>query len=158
MTRKLRSILPVELKPNSWADECRQREKQKEYYDRNTKPLPPLSVGDSIRYQEGKTWKQGIVTKEEGDRSYTVDNTEGAVYRRKRRHLMQTNENLEPDIPDVNIACPPNRPVAPPMLANSSQSSLSIPETQFETKQVDAGLPLHYSFWQNSETQVIVSM
>ena len=70
---------------------------------------------------------------------------------------MQTNENLEPDIPDVNIACPPNRPVAPPMLANSSQSSLSIPETQFETKQVDAA-PYTTRFGRTVKPKVIVSM
>ena len=67
MTRKLRSILPVvsdELKPNvptkvrELMKAEREREKQKEYYDRHTKPLPPLSVGDSIRYQEGKNFYQ----------------------------------------------------------------------------------------------------
>ena len=79
-------------------------EKQKEYYDRSVKPLQPLLVGDDIRYQEGKTWKQGIVTKVDGNGSYTAKNTEGAVYRRNRRHLLQTNEKSEPDIQDVNIA------------------------------------------------------
>ena len=79
-------------------------ETQKEYYDRSAKPLQPLLVGDDIRYQEGKTWKQGIVTKGDGNGSYTAKNTEGAVYRRNRRHLLQTNEKFEPDIQDVNIA------------------------------------------------------
>jgi hypothetical protein len=79
------------------------KEKQKEYYNCSAKPLPPLAVGDSIRYQDGKTWKQGIVTKEKGDRLYTVRSTEGAVYRRNRRHLIQSGEAFEPDASDANI-------------------------------------------------------
>jgi hypothetical protein len=61
MSRKLRSILPVvpdELRPKV---PVRVREmmaaekgKQKEYYDHSAKPLPPLAVGDSIRYQDKK--------------------------------------------------------------------------------------------------------
>ncbi|XP_062576025.1 uncharacterized protein K02A2.6-like [Saccostrea cucullata] len=110
MSRKLRSILPVvpdELKPKVPVRVkelmVAEREKQKGYYDRSAKPLPPLSVGDSIRYQEGKLWKQGIVTKEEGDRSYTVKSTEGAVYRRNRRHLIKSKEKFKPDVSDSNI-------------------------------------------------------
>ena len=136
-------------------------EKQKEYYDRSVKPLQPLLVGDDIRYQEGKTWKQGIVTKEEGDRSYTVKNTDGAVYRRNRRHLMQTNEKFEPDIPDVNIVSPSNHPVAPPILASPSQSSLPIPESQLETKQVNSApnfAPYTTRSGRTVKPKVIVSM
>ena len=168
MSRKLRSILPVvsdELKPKvpTRVRELMkaEREKQKEYYNRSAKPLPPLSVGDSIRYQEGKTWKQGIVTKEEGDRSYTVKNTDGAVYRRNRRHLMQTNEKFEPDIPDVNIVSPSNHPVAPPILASPSQSSLPIPESQLETKQVNSApnfAPYTTRSGRTVKPKVIVSM
>lgn len=69
MTRKIRFILPVipgELKPKVPARVRElmdaEKEKQKEYYDRRVKPLPPISVRDNIHYQEGKTWKQEIFT------------------------------------------------------------------------------------------------
>lgn len=78
-----------------------EKQKQREYYDRSAKPLLPLSVGDSIQYQEGKTLKQGIVTKEEGDRSYTVKSTDRAVYRRNRRHLIQSGEKFDTDLDHI---------------------------------------------------------
>lgn len=70
------------------------KEKQKEYYDRSAKPFPPFSVRDNIHYQEEKTWIKGIVTEEEGYRSYTMKSTDEAVYRRNRRHLIQSGEKL----------------------------------------------------------------
>ena len=83
------------------------------------------------------------------------------MYRRNRQHLMQTNEKFEPDIPDVNIVSPSNHPVAPPILASPSQSSLPIQETQFETKQVHStpnSAPYTTRFGRTVKPKVIVSM
>ena len=86
---KLRSILPVvpgDLKPKVLArvrDLMKAEREKKIHYDSSAKPLLPFPVGDSRRYQEGKKkWKQGIVTKDEGNRSYTVKKSEGAMYQR----------------------------------------------------------------------------
>ncbi|XP_062573713.1 uncharacterized protein K02A2.6-like [Saccostrea cucullata] len=141
MSRKLRSILPVvpdDLKPKVPVRVKElmeaEREKQKGYYDRSAKPFPLLSVGDSIRYQEGKLWKQGIVTKEEGDRSYTVKSTEGAVYRRNRRHLIKSKEKFEPDVSDSNIVNFREPSTSPPIRTSPSNPVEPISETATEAK------------------------
>ena len=74
---------------------------------------------------------------------------------------MQTNEIFQPDIPDVSIASPSYHPVAPPIRASPSQFSSSIPETQFETKQVDSApksVPYTTRFGGTVTPKVIVSM
>ena len=77
---------------------------------------------------------------------------------------MQTNEKFEPDIPDVNIISPSNHPVAPvapPILASPSQSSLPIPESQVETKQVNSApnfAPYTTRSGRTVKPKVIVSM
>ncbi|XP_061167817.1 uncharacterized protein LOC133176762 [Saccostrea echinata] len=140
MCRKLRSILPVvsdELKPKvpvrvrelMEAERERETDRQNEYFDRSAKPLPSLSVGDSIRYQEGKLLKRR--TKEEGDRSYTVKSTEGALYRRNRRHLIHSKENFEPDTSDSNIVSFTEPSTSPPSSASPhSVQPISEPATE----------------------------
>ena len=74
---------------------------------------------------------------------------------------MQTNEKFEPDIPEVNIVSPSNYPVAHPILASTSQSSLSITETQSETKQVNSApnsAPYITRFGRTVNPKVIVSI
>lgn len=147
MSRKLRSILPVipdELKtkvPVRVKELIKtEKEKQKEYYNRCAKPLTPLSVGDKMRYQEGKTWKQRIVTKEEGDRSYTVKNTDEAVYGRKKRHLFQSGEKFEP-YPDSNIVCLSVHTYSSPYSPSPVLSTQTHPELQPEIKHIIRSAP-----------------
>ncbi|CAB4022373.1 sec1 family domain-containing 2 [Paramuricea clavata] len=64
------------------------RQKQKFYYDRQSKSLTKLHEGDRIR-------KPGVVTREEETpRSYRVQTDDGGEYRRNRRMLMKS---VEPD-------------------------------------------------------------
>lgn len=111
MGRQLRSILPTSkeiLMPHTIAPEIvrsklqANRKKEKAYYDRNAKPLPPIEIGGSARIQQGKTWKQAVVTDKYNDRSYNVRTADGATYRRNRRHLIKTKECMQ-ETPDVEI-------------------------------------------------------
>jgi len=78
--------------------------KQKQHYDRSAKELKPLNVNDSARVQFGKIWKPAKILDRLGDRSYTVQTRDGGIYRRNRRHLIQTRENLSDIFPlDINI-------------------------------------------------------
>ena len=71
----------------------RLKEKQRFYYNRHVKPLPPLSPGETVRMQlpGEKTWSPGICVGQSGPRSYNVKVGE-QEYRRNRRQVMQTKE------------------------------------------------------------------
>ena len=83
----------------------RLKEKQKFYYNRHVKPLPPLSPGETVRMQlpGEKTWSPGICMGQSGPRSYNVKVGE-QEYRRNRRQVMQTKEpQALPDLsPETN--------------------------------------------------------
>ena len=120
MSRRLRSILPTtdkQLKPelaspNAIRDRrelCQKR--QKHYYDRSTRALPPLPASATVRFQKypGAEWKPATVIEPAGtQRSYNIQTDEGQTLRRNRRHLLQTDESdtvpedptgdLEPEI------------------------------------------------------------
>ncbi|KAJ8022697.1 hypothetical protein HOLleu_37667 [Holothuria leucospilota] len=71
------------------------KSRQKKYYDKSAKPLPPLQQGDTVRiappgYDKG--WKRGTIAMEAGVRSYIVDKDDGTQIRRNRKHLRKVNE------------------------------------------------------------------
>ena len=80
---------------------------EKSYFDKRTKPLEPLELGDSARVQnmQNKTWQPAVITDKHNDRSYSVRTQNGATYRRNRRHLIKTNECM-PVTPDVEMHIP----------------------------------------------------
>jgi len=63
---------------------------QKIYYDRHTRPLPELLVGESVLMQtkDGR-WKPAVVTSinQTAPRSYFIRTPEGNQYRRNRQQL-----------------------------------------------------------------------
>lgn len=110
--RQLRSILPTlneQLLPKVIDHEKvkvllhKNHENQKHNYDKQSKPLAPLEIGDSVRFQQGdKSWKPATVLSKVADRSYVVNAPNGGIYRRNRRHLMKTNEQtytFDPNLP-----------------------------------------------------------
>ena len=76
------------------------KDKQKFYYNRQVKPLPPLSAGETVRMQlpGEKTWTPGVCTGQSGPHSYKVK-VGNQEYRRNRRQLIQTNES--PPLPHI---------------------------------------------------------
>ena len=71
----------------------RHQQQQQRYYDRSARPLPPLIDGESVRIQAHGLWKPAVVIQPaDTERSYHDRTTEGAVYRRNRRHLLNTKE------------------------------------------------------------------
>ena len=69
------------------------RDKQKIYYDKSAKDLPPLKVGDLARLKTDQGWKPAIVTAVGPDpRSYKVVTNDNRIFRRNRKHLLKTGE------------------------------------------------------------------
>ena len=93
MSRRLRSNIPISqqrLKPetishNKFATQrTQQQQRQKQYFDRHTKTLPPLRVGDSVRFKKDpqSPWTRAKVTaKHQTPRSYNVETSSCNQYR-----------------------------------------------------------------------------
>ena len=63
---------------------------QKNYYDRSARTKKPLQIGDQVRVYRDKYWQKAIVIdRDEAQRSYHVETSDGSVYRRNRRHLIE---------------------------------------------------------------------
>jgi hypothetical protein len=117
MGRQLRSILPTtaeNLKPKTIPSQLvmesirQEKMKGKGYYDRQSKPLEPLQIGQSARIQQpDKTWQPAVVIDKHNERSYSVQTPNGVIYTRNRRDLLKTNESiqnnesLDPEIPSL---------------------------------------------------------
>ena len=95
MSRMLKSKLPtttallrpeVQEKVREKLEQC--AAKQKEYFDRNAKPLSPVKMHQSARIQRDKVWKLAVIR----PRSLMVTTPQSGVYRRNRRHLLPTSE------------------------------------------------------------------
>ena len=82
-------LIPKQIKPQAVKRKIQdQKNKQKFYYDRQTKELPPLKVGDKIRTQKKTHWEPAIVTGVSmKPRSYIITTPQGNVFRRNRKHL-----------------------------------------------------------------------
>ena len=76
------------------------QKRQAKYYNQNTKDLPPLETGDTVRMKPFRlgsdTWEKATVTERLDDRSYQVMTNDGAQYRRNHVHL---RKSLEPSGP-----------------------------------------------------------
>ncbi|KAK3741172.1 hypothetical protein QZH41_002992 [Actinostola sp. cb2023] len=108
MGRRTRTLLPTSgslLHPSSYnyrqvTQNLQERQvKQKEYYDRGSKPLNPLRPGDQIhlRDESQNIWIPGTVTaKTEQPRSYIVD-VNGSQYRRNRRDILDARDPTNTD-------------------------------------------------------------
>ena len=93
--RKVRGNLPVKIRPRRDQGDVLPRlvERQtiqKAYHDRHATELPTLSPGQPIRAQHPQSgrWETATVVDQRPEpRSYTIRASNGALYRRNRRHL-----------------------------------------------------------------------
>ena len=110
MSRNLRSIVPCTkelLAPKTInhkqfrQNRMKQQSRQSKYYDRQSKQLKPLQIGQPVQAQiHGKLWQAGIVKRADvNPRSYIVETNDGATYRRNRRHIKIVCQ--QPQSPDA---------------------------------------------------------
>lgn len=124
MGRRLRCKLPVHpdlLKPqpidsSEYHTMLRNQSKIKERYDKHTKNLPTLNVGDEVVCIEGKARTRAtVVGKAATPRSYVIQNKVGGKFRRNRRHL---------------IKCEP--PISAALAPSSSQEQSDMVSDEFK--------------------------
>ncbi|KAL7859480.1 hypothetical protein SRHO_G00146270 [Serrasalmus rhombeus] len=97
MNRKLRTTLScyTDIKHNTGIQTKLENMKQKQRYDKSTKPLSPLAKDHVVRIQDQDAWnRKATVLQEVGPRSYEVKTEEGHVLRRNRRSLLKTKETF----------------------------------------------------------------
>jgi hypothetical protein len=81
---------------------AQRKQQQKRYNDRSARPLPPLKDGESVKIQKPAV----VIQPPDTESSYHVRTTEEAVYRRNRRHLLNTKEQHTD-----KINCSPEREI-----------------------------------------------
>ena len=99
MKSKLRTTLPGCSKqkkhPKLEQKLKQQKVKQKTFYDRTAKQLPPLSRDDPVRIESPEGWMtKATVIQEVAPQSYTVRTKEGQIFRRNQRSLLKTPETV----------------------------------------------------------------
>ena len=79
------------------------KERQRIYYNRNAKPLPIITPGETIRMRlpGEKRWTKGMCAQELDNRSYQVK-VGSCKYRRSHRDLYNTGEKSLVDSPEVD--------------------------------------------------------
>ena len=116
--RRTRTLVPTStklLKPqtveNVVTNKEQTQQKQKRWYDRRTRNLPPLRKGDVARVKPNpnardKHWIKAEVLEQVDVRSYRVRTEYGQQYHRNRKHLRKTDEvfHRKADLfPDVHV-------------------------------------------------------
>ena len=145
MSRMLKSKLPTTtalLRPKvqeKVREKLEQRAaKQKEYFDRNAKPLSSVKMHQSGRIRRDKVWEPAVITGiHEAPRSLMVTTPQGGVYRRNRRHLLPTSEPppniLGPDYDEEIVLSEEPRPEnvvgqQPVPVRRTSNRTVRLPE------------------------------
>ena len=99
------------------------QDRQKRYYDRQAKPLPPLNVKDPVHLQRNGKWQPGtIVDVAATPRSYIVQTQDGGTYRRNRRFIRKDADN-------TTTVQAPEPTTAKPHQADATPSTPSQTET-----------------------------
>ena len=77
------------------------KKRQQHYYDKHSKPLPPISKGDTVRMKllGRNRWDAGICTGQVAPRSYEVGH---GIYRRNQRQLLVSTEEQNRDVQPEN--------------------------------------------------------
>lgn len=147
MGRRCKTLLPVAgslLQPNFPTEEDTRKligtkQRQQHYYNKQAKPLHPISVGETVRMKlpGEKTWSSGTCTATAGPRSYRVQVGQ-TVYRRNRRQLIDAGEPK--DVPELIIpdqsaeASPEPEATVPPGNCPPSEVHVGPRQSQREVK------------------------
>ena len=138
-SRKLRTRLPTSKSLLQPQPRCTsqirhnlltRQQRQKEFYDRGTRPLSNLHEGEPVRMKRGREWTPAVVVKQhQAPRSYIVAIPDGMQMRRNRFHLQPTKEEAS------SAPCPTWEAVAsddesnPRMLPNTD-AGIESPEVE----------------------------
>lgn len=107
------------------------------------KPLSPLEKGSVVRLRNATWSPKGTVVRTTSPRSYEVETEDGRVFRRNRRHLLQTREQCsEGASDDYDYGSPDRTSGDPSAPASSSAVGVTVPTpSQQHPSSVDGANP-----------------
>lgn len=150
MSRTTRSLIPTnekKLQPQVIDDVSEQlkmlRNKQKQYYDRNTKPAKELSVGEKVRLQQNAyQWTGATITEATNKpRSFIVETDDGRKYRRNTSHLHPTQANFK-RIPEVTT----NINASPEQFVEQHQQQHKPANPNIQLNEIDPPAPTSHQY------------
>ena len=138
------TLLEPRFSPLNDANKLRiQKERQRKYYNRGKRALPPIKQGETVRIRvPGSTmWKPAICIREVAPWSYDVRVGETA-FRRNRKDLWRTVEAppLDMYLAPLSSQSTPEEttppPVAPPTVSEHAETQPSLPPSSPEAQTV----------------------
>lgn len=125
---------------------------QKNYYDRRTKVLSKLLIGDKVMFKKtSMNWTYGEIVGLVNERSYNIKTCSGKIFRRNRRLIVKTNTctSIEDEIDYDFLDHMPNRrdnsiPTNIQVTQEAPQENnaqQSVPEIQIEHEQNNENQP-----------------
>lgn len=115
------------------------RDIQKQWYDKTSRPLPPLTKGQVVRLQTDKGHDHiGVISGTASEpRSFLVS-ADGGIYRRNRQHILPVNEPVPPPyypdrtsvLPSVSSGIPPPMPAQQPTSVTADLPGSTSPAPQ----------------------------
>ena len=85
-------LLEAQIPTDARSQLLAQQQKQKFYFDRGAKSLPPLRKGDAVRVKTPNSWKPATVTKLANTPCSAIVTSDGTLYRRNRRDMIKTSQ------------------------------------------------------------------
>ena len=147
--RRCKTLLPVSgtlLQPrHSTEGEIRammgMKRRQQHFYNSHTKPLQPITTGQSVRMRlpGNTTWTADTCVGEAGPRSYKVQIGD-ADYRRNRRQLIMSDQAPNKDNQKVDLPIPGEQSQATP-IGSSQETSPSSEPAEATMPQSSSALP-----------------
>lgn len=153
--RKVRTNLPIAPKQlysnrqSRYAYRKRktaQKCKQKQYFDKKTRELPPLNKNDTVRIRNTNNtmWsKKGVVEDYVAPRSYKIKTEDGVLYRRNRKDILKSEgEIIHVDSDDdfeekVNVSDEENV-----QIPNNANQCVLSPKMQISHDSTRSGRPV----------------
>ena len=154
MSRRTRTLLPVSAnllypRVEEGVKEKLKAKRQtaKGYYDRSTKVLPKLEIGQEVRVagQRNKVWEAGTCVQKLSDRSYLVE-VNGNTLRRNRQALRpkkDTQMTYETTIAEIKPpSSVPAETEGQTALRSTNHSDVTTPVKVSDTPQQNLSVPL----------------
>ena len=104
MNCQLKTKLPVSselLKPEAVKSKQKElvarQKSQKFYYDKKSKLLLEVSPGEIVRFKKdigSSHWEPAVVQTDHGELSFILRSENDKLYRRNRKHILKTGENV----------------------------------------------------------------
>ena len=150
MSRRTRTLLQTneqllqpQITKNVVDNIITRRRKAKFYYDKKSKDLPELNIGETVRIQPDQNhpeWRKARCILKAGPRSYVVETEKGMKYRRNRKFLRTGNETYEKKATESLIHPLDIEPMLQPVITDKQPSTdvttPSNPETVIPNTQI----------------------